>query len=121
MFPLIRFFLNCIGSLAPPWPNAPDPATAEQAAIISYRDNVPTRDYLLAGLAVVLIAMIWWAVASYIVGHRVPSGSFFVAVVFGWPAVCIWIHMSLQDRYPEVPYIWCDDQSVSIEGRCRIF
>lgn len=114
------FFAECFGASYPGRLGAPNPATAQNADIISYRDDVPTRVYLAGGLAVSIFFFLAWVIVGYAQHHPARPGIFILFGAMGWPLCFIWMHMCLTDRYPEVPYIWCDGQTVSIEQRCRI-
>jgi hypothetical protein len=117
MLPLFTGFFRVLYS---GWPDAPNPSTAENSDIISYRDNVPTFIYWLGGLALSLFVFLVWVIISSTQHHAARPEIFILYGVMGWLLCFKWMHMCLTGRYPEVPYIWCDTQTVSIDRRCRI-
>lgn len=119
----LRLFLGeFLGVFQPRRPGAPDRATARNADanIISYRDDVPMHVYLGGVLAVSAAFFLVWAIISYTQHHAAGPLIFIELVLLGWPFSFIWMHMGLTSRYPEVPYIWCNTQTLSIERRCRV-
>jgi hypothetical protein len=114
------FFSELFGASYPGRPDAPKRASARNSDIISYRDDVPTRVYLGGGLAVSIFFFLVWIIISYAQHHAGWTEMFILLGVIGWPLSFTWMHMCLTSRYPEVPYIWCDTQTVSIEQRCRV-
>lgn len=119
----LRLFLGeLLGVFQPRRPGAPDPATAQNADtnIISYRDDVPMHVYLGGGLAVSAVFFLVWAIIGYAQHHAAGPLIFIWLVLLGWPLSFTWMHMCLTGRYPELPYIWCDAQMLSIDQRCSI-
>lgn len=116
---LVLFFVKYLRALYPS-PDAPDPATMRHADIVSYQVDVPARGYLIGDLALAIFLFLLWAAASFARHHAADPEMFILVGVTGSPIVLVVMHICLTDRYPEVPYIWCTAQAVSIAGRCRV-
>src|ERR1700740_1485153 len=103
---IVLFFVDLIRALYPGGPDAPDPATAENTDIISYRDDVPAALYLAGGLAISIFVFLVWVIVGFAQHHAARADMFILVGVMGWPVGFTLMHLCLTGRYPEVATIW---------------
>lgn len=116
-----RFLVDCLRGLYPSArADAPDPATAQHADVISYRDDVPNSAYVAGVFVLSIITVVAWAVVSFMQHRPAKPDLFIVLGMWGLIIFLGWMHLGQVGRYPEMPYIWCDAQTVSIEQRCFV-